>query len=487
MSYSPSWNIAECPSGSVGMGNPNYRYGAGKGVFMRARPIYQRTDSTRSTRYPETVSIDGCKAKCDEYGSRCRSFQFLTYPYYRRCTLYYTTGPYTTNYYRRNVRSCRKLPPSASTASAVVSVSTAVEVYRCPLGTSQVGSAGQYGKPASGILQEITDDLQNIDECEKRCCDEDGCLAFIFDDNPDICILLTSESQAIERNYGPNDSLGNSVLCTLDNDGGECEDEGECPAGSEQIGETGQEYRGQLVGSFSYKTVSECAEQCKCNDDCFTFTFDDNVSGRSVCKLYQLGYMSSSRYPSSSSYAQEITCAMEVCPDGSSQIGGVGTGLSSSGLITGTMGVGGVESCMAKCQATNGCVAFTFDYDIRTYVNRDSDGGSNARDVSDNGCWIFRTAIPSSLGHHAYSRDGISCGLDAAGSSAQSEYYNFEAITNEAGQGSSDMSVYIIYAVMALILVNIICLIINCWNKKRGNSKRYKVVSMRSDEEITDA
>ena len=57
-------------------------------------------------------------------------------------------------------------------------------------------------------------------------------------------------------------------------------------------------------------------------------------------------------------------------------------------------------------------------------------------------------------------------------------------MTNGDGQ-AIELSMYIIYGVIVLVLVNIICLVINCWNKckSNGNAKRYKVVSMRSDDD----
>jgi len=477
--------VEACPSGTVAI------QGDGKKFGIQGGPIYSKSGHPTASPYAEVKSMAGCKAKCDYFtnnvaGRTCRAFTFNRRTVYMNvCTLYGTNGPVRYLGSRSNARTC-KVPDAV--------------VYKCPPGTSQQGAPGKYGKGAS-VLQEITDDLQNIDECEKRCCDQDGCLAFIFDDNPDFCILLTSESAAVVTNYGPTDLLGNSVLCTLDNDGDECPAEGECPNGSEKIGETGQRYSGQLVGTFSYKTVEECEEQCRCNEDCFVFSYDDNVNGKSVCKLFQTGSMGGNwpSYGIYAQYAEEITCAVQVCPDGSSQVGAIGTRLLPQDLITAARGVSGPGSCMEKCEETNGCVAFTFDYDPnpRYYGGwfwrrraTDNDGGSNKYDQSaDNGCWLYDGVAQSSSRYSRGVRDAITCELDGdgVGSSAQSGYLNFEAITNEAGQGSSDMSVYIIYAVMALILVNIICLIINCWNKKRGNSKRYKVVSMRSDEEITDA
>mmetsp|Transcript_72975 Transcript_72975/g.65651 ORF Transcript_72975/g.65651 Transcript_72975/m.65651 type:complete len:494 (-) Transcript_72975:408-1889(-) len=488
----PVYSVEQCPAGTEPWPSSN----AALGSFIAGSPEYNRYGSKMT---PGIRNIAECKAKCDEDGADCRVFMygsFIPHGSTRICRTWQQVIPvrtyppirYNGQYMRRPLRLCRKISIPQVASHVVANVpQTPPEQYRCPQGTRQYGSAGQFGAPSTP-LQEITDQLDNIEECEKRCCDAAGCVAFIFDDVPDICILLKSRGEAVTRNYGSTDEYGNSVMCLLNYEGGLCPAEEGCPSGTNQIGSVGQQYSGdrQLVGTFVYKTIEECADQCRCNEDCFVFTFDNNVNGKSLCKLWQSGQIVGN-YQSSSQYAQEIICAVEVCPDGTSQIGGAGTRLRD--LIGGVRGIAGPDSCKEKCEAQDGCKAFTFDFDTRTYHLRDRDGGDNTEDsTADNGCLLYSS--DRQYGFHSSRgamRDGVSCELDASGSSAQSGYLNFEAITNEAGQGSSDMSVYIIYAVMALILVNIICLIINCWNKKRGNSKRYKVVSMRSDEEITDA
>ena len=80
--------------------------------------------------------------------------------------------------------------------------------------------------------------------------------------------------------------------------------------------------------------------------------------------------------------------------------------------------------------------------------------------------------------------DQVLCGLNARANAESPGLFNFDV----DGNGESvQLSVYIFYGVIGLVLVNIICMAIHCWNKcvKGGSNKRkYKVVSMASDTDM---
>ena len=53
---------------------------------------------------------------------------------------------------------------------------------------------------------------------------------------------------------------------------------------------------------------------------------------------------------------------------------------------------------------------------------------------------------------------------------------------------SKDMIFYIGYVFLALILINVVCIVVHCYKKATlANKKKYKVVSMKSSDTEMDA
>jgi len=171
-----------------------------------------------------------------------------------------------------------------------------------------------------------------------------------------------------------------------------------------------------------------------------------------------------------------------ACPAGTTQIGGAGARTSTydygrmqyyeepnTGLT--------VENCKLRCQYNSNCRAFTYD--------DDQYGGSNpmAR------CSLYavnQQMQPNAdygvmYGETHPNADQLLCGLD---SRANAESPGLFSLDGFDGNGETiQLSVYLIYFVIGLVLVNIICLCMYYWNKctKGSNKRKYKVVSMRSD------
>jgi len=282
------------------------------------------------------------------------------------------------------------------------------------------------------------------------------------------------------------------IACVLDNDGGNpiplatdagCPATLECPAGSDLIG-SGQEIdNGQLVDSFTYKTPEECEELCKQNEDCFFFLFDPSFGSGSICQLYQVGDVGNA-FPAGSIYEDSIICEVESCPDGSTQIGGNGDAFDADNCINDLIPHITLEQCEIECQNEPLCCAYQFDYDVyyNWYLALISWWYPNVN----NGCWLFSD---DTLGDPVplTQRDALLCKLNAGTSAKSPGLLNFEGITNEVGATTEiSVSAYIIYGVIGLVVINIICLIIHCWKKNKDNGRKYKVVSVPSDDDSTD-
>lgn len=478
-----------CPAGTTPLGPLGTRAKSQRALGARRFTIRD----PRGQPLPNVGSSD-CLSYCKSINSplgEVNSFMYLAY--IGLCYCFQSTDPRM--FYRPNYPTNREPYPYDN----VVSCALTNRKILCPVGTSQVGEAGEYEKGGT-TLAVLENRLSDIEECEKECCDTDGCGAFLFDNDPNICSLYGSTDDAQERAAGV-DTENNIVLCELDADGDECPLEGECPAGTNQVGEIGQYISAETVDVEYYKTIEECAALCRCNEDCITFLFDDNImtSGqpRSFCRLAQrTRLITDSRtrqprmIPSNSPYAQQIACQIEQCPSASSPIQTNGIELNPRNritIITGTK-VATIQLCQYECKNTDGCVAYTYDYDLSE--PRSQSGRYTVDNPSDNRCYLYSSATPYRYVPGLTYGDLISCALNnAAGSSALNGLWNidYSSYGNNA-ENATEISSWLIYAVIGLIFVNIICLMINCWKKCNGNKgKSYKVVSMRSDDdESTD-
>eukprot|EP00486_Rosalina_sp_Unknown_P002584 CAMPEP_0201568896 /NCGR_PEP_ID=MMETSP0190_2-20130828/10217_1 /ASSEMBLY_ACC=CAM_ASM_000263 /TAXON_ID=37353 /ORGANISM="Rosalina sp." /LENGTH=349 /DNA_ID=CAMNT_0047990555 /DNA_START=385 /DNA_END=1431 /DNA_ORIENTATION=+ len=344
------------------------------------------------------------------------------------------------------------------------------ELELCPVGTIQSAPVGTTPSPLTITLDEFQDEtaVETIEECQAECCANDECVLFLWDDGtiPEdfpvpvgtLCFLYDEDAVA-DTTQLPSPPLGNILIDAVVCETESCPTVLECPPGTNQVGNIGQEVEGQLVGEAYHKTIEECVNRCKCNEDCFTITFDDEVTlgsgSASYCALWQVVTSGAELDPSSES-AEQITCEVQSCPDGSTQVGSVGTafieGNALGSVITGVS----PALCLQECENTAGCVAFTYDYDRWTNGYYDRDASQTWWDYWDNACYLYDSADIAGDEVDPIARDALSCEIDAAGSSAKSGYLDFEAITHKAGDGATDyvsISVYIIYGVIGLVLV----------------------------------
>lgn len=188
---------------------------------------------------------------------------------------------------------------------------------------------------------------------------------------------------------------------------------------------------------------------------------------------------------------------MEACPDGTSQIGARGDSFDENNFISFTKGKT-LQECKALCDGNSECVGFQFDSDKNKKWFPKKRASYDMKE--DNGCSLYNNTV---LGDPVRftARDLILCVVNPPTSEPTAspplyahappdQYLDFEAITNEAGKEATtttEISVYIIYGVIGLVLVNIICLVVHCWMKhKNGKGKRYKVVSIGSEDDSTD-
>eukprot|EP01084_Bolivina_argentea_P034073 63039_1 len=137
-----------------------------------------------------------------------------------------------------------------------------------------------------------------------------------------------------------------------------------CPDGTQQIGSGG------AVGAYQsgrYKTgvtVEDCKYYClEMQANCKSFSFDTDVNnaGLSLCIPYRLDRIAGviSNHPR----ADQVLCAMEMCPLGTAQIGTDGSyGTKYLAHRTGMP----IETCRDYCRSTLGCESFFYDDNYRS-------------------------------------------------------------------------------------------------------------------------
>ena len=261
-----------------------------------------------------------------------------------------------------------------------------------------------------------------------------------------------------------------------------------CPDGTSRIGEDGTFLRtGSLITLYG-ETIDNCKTDCEIRDACDAFTFDDDYlldsGSQSQCMLHEYDEsIETGTFAQSHPRYDQVVCLMDIvdipttteagltCPDGTSQIGELGGRLIGATMV-GRRFRWDIDRCKDTCTELDTCNAFQFDeipYQMCNLYTYDSDtivGSSSATDQVL--CYVDRCQLE--------------CGVASPNSPVNAGSGELFVINGDTAQ----VSMYIVYAVIGLVLVNMICIGIMCWRKcveGRDNKLKYKVVSMSSDTE----
>eukprot|EP01084_Bolivina_argentea_P034072 63035_1 len=178
-----------------------------------------------------------------------------------------------------------------------------------------------------------------------------------------------------------------------------------CPDGTQQIGSGGAAGAVQSGSSKTRVTIEDCKYYClEMQANCKSFSFDTDVNnaGLSLCIPYRLDRIAGviSNHPR----ADQVLCAMEMCPLGTAQIGPDGS-VGSRQVAAPRNGLT-IEGCRDYCRSGRGCESFLYD------DNYKSNSGYSDLSLRYSSCILYgEDDVSTVLPDTHYYADALLCAL----------------------------------------------------------------------------